>query len=203
MWAWRCWLLAREACSLAPAGYRQTGTEIEKSGGFCIGLLPGHYRSAWQDALTAAQRVRVRICRAKKNRDGESVAVFQCVMLVVERNPAPNLCNSARYNRFELLRKGAKSSPQRALSYQLRPAVGINPALQSWGSSIPFAESDPRPQLRQRILAIPISPFLCELCFNSRLRFFINWYFPSLYPRTGNHRSPRHRRRRTIPRAPD
>lgn len=46
--------------------------------------------------------------------------------MVVGWNPAPNLSNSAAYNRRGLLRKGAKSSPQRLQSYQFRLLVGIN-----------------------------------------------------------------------------
>ena len=37
-------------------------------------------------------------------------------------NPAPNLCNSAPYDRFELLRKGAESNPCCQQSYQFCPA---------------------------------------------------------------------------------
>ena len=47
-------------------------------------------------------------------------------LLVVGWNPAPNLCNSAPYDRFELLRKGAESSPDCQQSYQFPPAVGIS-----------------------------------------------------------------------------
>ena len=49
-------------------------------------------------------------------------------LLVVGRNLAPNLSNSAPYNRFELLRKGAESSPCCWQSYQFPPAVGISDA---------------------------------------------------------------------------
>lgn len=37
-------------------------------------------------------------------------------------NPAPNLSNSAPYNRCELLREGAESSPIYRQSYQFCPA---------------------------------------------------------------------------------
>ena len=47
-------------------------------------------------------------------------------VLVVGRNLAPNLCNSVPYSRFELLRKGAESSPCCRQPYQFRPAVGIS-----------------------------------------------------------------------------
>ncbi len=42
-------------------------------------------------------------------------------LLVVRWNPAPNLCNSAPCNRFELLRKGAEFSPNCRQSYQFCP----------------------------------------------------------------------------------
>lgn len=41
-------------------------------------------------------------------------------------NPAPNLSNSAPYNRFALLRKGGDSSPCCLQFYQFRPAEIIS-----------------------------------------------------------------------------
>ncbi len=61
----------------------------------------------------------------QKNTNPEGLV---CAVLVVGRNLAPNLSNSAPYNRFELLRKGAESSPCCWQSYQFPPAVGISDA---------------------------------------------------------------------------
>lgn len=51
--------------------------------------------------------------------------------MVVGWNPAPNLSNSAPYDRCELLRKGAESRPYCRQSYQFYPGWVTNRAHQT------------------------------------------------------------------------
>lgn len=58
-------------------------------------------------------------------------------------NPAPNLSNSAPYNRFELLRKGAESSPYCPQSYQFACSLTSTECRQPASSSIPVHGIEP------------------------------------------------------------
>lgn len=74
--------------------------------------------------------------------------------MVVGWNPAPNLSNSAPYNRCELLRKGAESSPNcNNPTSSARPGSPAK-CIRQDASSIPFAELNPRPSLKFCFLRI-------------------------------------------------
>ena len=72
--------------------------------------------------------------------------------VVVGWNPAPNLSNSAPYNRFELLRKGAERCGIQPLMSAILPVPTGRGHQQraSEGAPVrfPFAELNPRPQIR-------------------------------------------------------
>jgi hypothetical protein len=59
--------------------------------------------------------------------------------VVVGRQPAPNLYNSAPWSRCKLLRKGAEPSPCRLQSYQFPPASASAKCPISAASSIPLS----------------------------------------------------------------
>ena len=64
-------------------------------------------------------------------------------VMVVGWNPAPNLCNSAPYDRCGLLRKGAESRPYCQQSYQFCPAGSPTERIGQDASSIPICGIEP------------------------------------------------------------